>query len=244
MWKPEKVERALFMWEKWRQSIISQWLELEESLEGLTLTRLMSKVRKELRKIGMPVNSIWLQIYWICCVVSEYNFSNWNTFNNITAPAWLLSKYDPIMGFSTWYQREPIHRVHPPEIWDEAYVIQLTRRVTGLLDIGESDRIYPWPKWGSMFVPSHHKLYKVLNKIKGRPRTRAPKAGRHPFYSDYLAIKCAVLKDKFGMTYVEIATKFRLPITTPFFSRQSDLARHLVARGRKLLIAAKIDNKL
>ncbi len=244
MWKPEEVERALLRWGKWRQSIISQWLELEEDLEKLTLAQLMGKVRKELRKIGMPVNSIWLQLYWICCVVSEYNFDDWNTFNNIVAPAWLLSTYDPIMEFSKWYQRTPISLVHPPEIRDEAYVDQVTRRATGRSNIDESDRICPWPKWESMFVLSHHELYEVLKKLKGRPRKTSPKSGRRPFYSDHLVIKCAVLKDKFEMTYVEIATKFGLPITTPIFSRQSDLARHLVARGRELLIESKIDNKL
>jgi hypothetical protein len=46
--------------------------------------------------------------------------------------------------------------------------------------------------------------------------------------------KCAAFKDS-GMSYVEIAKQLKLPVTTPELSEQSDVARHLVRRGRTLL---------
>lgn len=73
----------------------------------------------------------------------------------------------------------------------------------------------------------------MLKDIRGRPGIRG-KRGHIPRYPDRLAVQCAALKDG-GMSYVEIAERFHLPVTTPIFSDQSDVARHLVRRGRKLL---------
>lgn len=235
MWKPKNVERALFTWGKWRQSIISQWLNPEKDLEEFTLKQLRGKVRQELRTLGLPT-STWLELYWICCTVSEYNLDDWNTFNNIVVPAWLLSRYERIMGFDNLYWlRNPISRVYPPEIWDEGDVDYMTRRVTGKQDIDERDRIYPWEEWPWIFLPSRYELYEFLNKLKGRPREKSRKPGNRPSYPDSLAVKCAVLNEKHDMTHVEIAIKFGLPITKPYDSRQSDIVRHLVDRGRKLI---------
>ena len=72
---------------------------------------------------------------------------------------------------------------------------------------------------------------------------------RHLKYGDRLAVKCAAFKD-LGKTYLEVARQYGLPIQERhhyYESAQSDLAIHLVGRGRKLLreIRGEVgDNKL
>jgi hypothetical protein len=69
---------------------------------------------------------------------------------------------------------------------------------------------------------------------------KVTKIGAPPKYSDRLAVKCAALRDGFGKTYVEVAEEMALPVRKYFFTRQSDIARRLVNRGRRLLHWAEI----
>ena len=78
----ESVERALFGWSKWRHSLIRQWSNLEAELENYDLVRLKSTAKTALDILSFP-SSNWLQLYWICCVASDYSFDYEDSFSNI-----------------------------------------------------------------------------------------------------------------------------------------------------------------
>jgi hypothetical protein len=242
MWKPEKVERALFLWPRWKRSLVLSWIGAEE-LEGLPLADLRVHVRGALQKLDLP-ESILFEIYWISCAISDYCFDDWNTFNSIGMPRWLITRYDPILELETSHLEKPV-RSYPPEIWGQSDVEYLIRRAAQghypeayqALHVkdGRIDFVDTSP---TIFLPPSHELFEILGSIKGKPRKRPQKPGRPPTSYDRLAVRCAALKDESNLTYVEIAAKLRLPITKPYASRQSDLTRHLVARGRELILEA------
>ncbi|MFC1938370.1 hypothetical protein ACFLWH_01775 [Chloroflexota bacterium] len=235
MWNPEKVERALFSWEKWRQSIVLQWIDLKDGQERLTLGKLRQMAGQELRDLGFPVSAL-LELYWVCCTICKYTLDDWTTFNNIVVPSHLLSAFDSILPF----ELEPGNRVYPPQIWDEGDIDLAARQLFGTSNIEGKDRFRPGEYAAAVFLPSHHEFYQVLAKFKGRTgKRKTNKRGRHPRYSDYLAVSCATLKDKYGMTYLKIAKKHGLPCKKPYESWRSDTAKYLVKRGRKVIQSLK-----
>lgn len=97
-----------------------------------------------------------------------------------------------------------------------------------LLGIKEED--YP-----SVFLPSHHELHKVLNELKGAPKTLG-KRGRPPDNSDRLAVMCAAWKDRQHMQDKDIERKVDMELQDKM-TRQGQVAdiNHLIKRGRKLI---------
>lgn len=218
MWKPETVERALFRWRRWRQTIVNQWVNSD--LESLS--DLKSRAEDQLLLLNFP-ESLWLELYWISVVAADFCFNDESSFDRIVVPAGLcvdqrLASYD----------LPPGTRVYPPRIWSEK-------------DIDFASRQLGWPKTMLyskpldmyVYLPSDHELYSVLSKLKGRPKKNLGKRGRRPLFSDRLAVRCASKRP--DRTFVEIAKMFGLPTQRYIFSEQSDTVRHLVARGRKLL---------
>ncbi len=228
MWQYETVERALFQWHKWRRSILGEWIALSE-LEELPLRQLKFKAREELNKLNLP-RSLWLELYWICCVSSECNFDYEASFKNILVPAWLPLPYDPSLSD---YQIELGTRMYPPPIWDEGDM-QFHARRMGLWGLANRKLLYPKEYEFRIFLPSHHELYDVLNRLKGRPK-RSDKSGKHPSHSDRLAVKCATLRDRYLVKNVEVAKRFGFPVKKPYSSLQSNHVMHLIRRGRKLI---------
>ena len=229
MWSHENVERALFSWQKWQQSIVQQWIIGEGEFIGLAYDELREKVQQELTRMDFPT-SMWLEIYWVCCVISDYNLDDWNTYDNIVIPAWLLSTDYP---YRVLDQIKVKKRCYPPELWNERDIDFFARQYLGG-ELTDRSILYPSERHFRIFLPSQHEFYEALNKFKGRPRV-SRKRGKQSKYSDRLAVRCAVMKDKYGMTFVDIANKFDLPCTKPYESWQSDVARQLVERGRKLI---------
>ncbi len=239
MWQYKKVEQALFRWYKWRQSIVSGWITPGD-LKELPLSQLKLRVREELNKLNLP-SSLWFELYWICCVSSEYNFDYETSFKKILVPDWLPLPYEPSLSD---YEIRSKTRMYPPDIWDEGD-IQFNAKRMGLWGIKfydehgrieEVDRSYLYPKDFELriFLPSEHEFYQVLNGLQGRPK-KFGGIGRYPHHSDRLAVQCAVLCDRDTMKYVEIAKRFGLPVTKPNFSSQSNPVIHLIRRGRKLI---------
>jgi hypothetical protein len=221
MWQSTAVERALFKWQKWRNSIIDYWVKHSNELNGL-FSSAESKIFKELKELELPDLDI-LEIYWICCVSSDFNLDYPVTFKKIITPDRLHIHGNEI---------KPGIRVYPPCVIDERDLRfearQFGRRVDILKDLYSASN-----SW-KMLLQSGHELLNVLGGIKGRPK-RHGRCGRLPKYSDRLAVQCTVLKDCNEMSYVQIAERFRLPVTRPFISRQSDTTVHLVDRGKKIL---------
>jgi len=88
----------------------------------------------------------------------------------------------------------------------------------------------------AILLPSHHELYQVLNELKGSPKMSG-KLGRNPQYPDRLAVKCAVWKDRYGMTYDRIGSKIGSELLDIVLmeGQQTGVTIYLVDRGRKLI---------
>ena len=61
MWQPNMVERALFKWHKWCNSIIKNWVEWKHN-QDIPKSLLEMAVGQELKEMGLPVLTI-LEIY-------------------------------------------------------------------------------------------------------------------------------------------------------------------------------------
>ena len=220
MWQPNMVERALFKWNKWRNSIIKNWIERKHGSDEPT-NLLELGVDQELNEIELPASSI-LEIYWICCITSNYNLDYPITYSKIVAPIGLQARGN---------EMKPGIRVYPPPVISNKD-LKFESRQFGF-SVDTLIALYSESYSFKILLQSDHELLDILNRIKGRPRTRG-KRGPVPHYSDRLAVQCAAFKD-IGMSYVEIAEKLHLPVTRPFSSRQSDVTVHLVHRGSELL---------
>ena len=212
MWKSETVERALFKWPIWKRSIISQWSNSPSERQ------LQAMAAQELESLGFP-SCLSLENYWISCITSDYNLDYPPSFKRIVAPEWISTSK------SCGHNISGDFRILPPRVFDEN-------------DLKYEQRFYPFLNeeqlfHGQMFLPQKHPFYTVLHQVKGRPPSKG-KVGKHPMLSDRLAVQCAALKVS-GSTYVDIACELDLNITRPYKSEQSDTAKHLVQRGRRLI---------
>ncbi len=195
------------------------------------MEQLKLEARTELHKLDFP-DSLWLELYWICCVESDYSFDYETTFENIAVPNWLPLPFDSQVSLKI----APGIRMYPPAIYHEGDMDFLASHFGSwiLIDdiIGRPDVL----GWFGIFLSSIHELLALLKKSKGRPK-KSGKIGRRPEYSDRLAVQCAALKDEPEMTYVKIAKTLGLPTerNKETTQEESRTARHLVRRGRKLI---------
>jgi hypothetical protein len=216
MWQPNTVERVLFRWKKWRDSIIRNWAGEEYDEDWPK-----KAVGQELKELGFPA-SFPLEIYWISCLTSDYNLDYPNTYARIVTPSGLKKG-----GFEV----NPGIKIYPPQVIREKDV-EFESSQYGI-PRDALIRLYSHASSDRLLLKSDHEFLSVLKDLRGRPGIRG-KQGPIPHYHDRLAVQCAALKDS-GMSYVEIAKRFGLPVTRRYSSYQSDVARHLVCRGRKLL---------
>lgn len=256
MWTDRQVERALFSWVKWRRSIVLQWLDVDLGWETLSLNQLRSKAKHELRGLEL-MPCIQMQVYWLCCAVSDYFIDDSSSYRKICMPDWLWSRYS---GIPKDYRIELMHageRVYPPAVWtaqegnigvdadridfpkvflaDSQDTEYPTNSFPALQDTKDPGTVQTWEIYDSLSLFSDHELYWILKELKGRPPERRKKRGREACYSDRWAVRCALLKDKTSMSDYEIALKFNLPHERYWESNQSDTVRHLVERGRIVL---------
>ncbi len=229
MWDSKNVERALFSWWRWQHSIINQWVIGDHGPVEGTYEEFRDRVQRELSVMELPVSN-WLEIYWICCVCSNYTITDRISYKNILMHDWLMK----LAGvYLKSYKIETGTRVYPPEVWNERDIDIYALRYFGK-NLTDKSILYPNEGDLRIFLPTGHEFYEVLRKFKGRPKESGTR-GRRSQYSDRLSVQCAVLKDKNGMTYVGIADRFGLPTDAPYISKQSDVARQLVFKGRKLI---------
>ena len=222
MWQPRQVEQALFRWGKWRCLLLDQWVRPEAKLIELSPDKLKLGVKRRLRKIGLA--GVRIEVYWICSLVSDLNLDNSASFDKIVIPDWLqwwpLAYQDPL-------SLKPGARMHPPWLVSENDIDFAKRQY------GADSRFLKPAGLTFMLLSPDHELYSVIEPLRGRPRKRH-KPGRPLRYPDHLAVKCAVLRTQ-RLTYVEIAKRLGLPVTKPELSEQSDVVRHLISRGNKLI---------
>jgi len=220
MWQPNMVERGLFKWNKWRNSIIRNWVECQHEQEKLA-SLLTLGVEQELNEIGLPALSV-LELYWMSCLTSDFNLDYPDTYAKIVTPVGVQIRGREI---------DPGIKVYPPLVISDKDLTFESRQFGFSTD--ELRSLYSDSSSYKMLLQSDHELFDVLKRMRGRPGTRG-KRGPVPHYSDRVAIQCAALKDD-GMSYVEIAERLHLPVTRPYNSQQSDVTVNLVQRGRKLL---------
>lgn len=257
MWSNRKVEQALFRWTAWRKSIISEW-QGNSSLEILDPNLLHTKAYEFLWQLQLttPIQHIHtlLQIYWICCIVTDYLFDNPISYDNIRIPDWLATRYATLVVKD--------QRMLPPRamtdntITREENVRHLTQFFGHDMSIMRDFTQYGFfiNEPYEIEVFTNDEFYGILTNFEGRPTKKFGIRGRPAQYYDRQAVKCAALKDS-GKTYVDIARKLGLHIkepiipttrplgndpdsaniSDPYVVEQSDSARHLVERGRRIL---------
>ena len=225
MWQPNSVERALFRWHEWRYSLVSQWIAAAKELRGLSLEELKLTARVALHKLSLE--KPLMSLYWICTVASDCNLEYDTTYERIVIPSWLPKRFDKRLAAS---RLRPGVRVYTPILMTEKDM-ELLRRKSKL-----SPEVYISTGIEKMFLPQDHELCSKIKGMRGRPK-KITKPGKLPKYPDRLAVRCTVLKYKDKMTYVEIARVLSLPITiNPCTGyKQSETARHLVKRGKKII---------
>jgi len=206
MWNCTQVERALFAWRDWRNSLIEHWA-YGMNLQGISLRALQNVVEPILRKLDL-IPSRANGIYWISCACSDFSIRDRRTWERIIIPPWLPPIINPGVDFTYLKAGK---RAYPLSIFGQ-----------------EGEEGYP------LTQNNKHVILETLSKMRGRPKQKEAIRGPSPSYPDRLAVKCAVMKNE-GVTYVEIAKKYKLKITKPELSLQSDTARYLVRKGRQLL---------
>jgi hypothetical protein len=226
MWQRKRVERALFRWNKWRGSLIDQWVNFPNDLSNPSLDELRQQSKKALDRLALPPSWL-LELYWICCVVSDYNLDYEESYDRIIVPGWFVIPFPELQHFAF---KIAATRWYPPRLLrDEDIRLEARRHGLAIETLFSTYRHDAY----SLLLPTHHEFWQIISKLRGRP-AKVKTRGRLPQYPDRLAVKCAMLHDS-GSTDVEIARKFNLPVKRPYTSEQSDTVRHLVRRGRKLI---------
>lgn len=228
MWHFEKVERALFTWPVWRKSVIHAWVNPIYRLKDSRLRRIREIAGTVMSEMKFP-KSVLLEMYWYCCILSDYSMNSWTTFDGIRVPRWLLSVYEPILD----YDIKPGDRMFPPFIIDEGDLAVQHKKMFGTYTSKPDYRLIQGEKSDQVFLSSEHELYRFLNKFKGRTRRKVKPRGRPPKHSDRMAVISYELK-LHGATYLKIAKKFKLPTEEFDTFTRSSAAMHLVQRGEKL----------
>lgn len=240
MWQQKTVERALFKWNKWRCSIINIWANSDNNLEKLCQEELNKKVSNELSILKLP-SSVFLKIYWICSVTSDYNLDYEKSFNNIIVPSWLPipDNLEPSV-FVHVFKKIPYtltitsgDRLYPPFIISQKDIEFAVSQVEEGYIFG--DAYYPTENQDAMILPENHELKLILNTLKGRPGNQGH-IGVPPYYSDRLAVKCAALNNS-GMKDLKIGEIIEpeLDEDKKWSILPKDIVHHLIVRGYSLL---------
>lgn len=193
----------------------------------LLLDELKITAKHEMQNLGLSFASPLLELYWICCVASDYNLDYKSTFEKIAVPPGLPLPSDPRV-YLHYPKLKSGSRMYPPAVSTSKDIPFYLNKLEFPFHIDKIDEASFW-----IFIEDEHEFAAILNKMKGRP-PKGSKPGAIPVHSDRLAVACASLK-KSDSTYVDIAKQFDLPRTEPWGSEQSDIVRHLVKRGAKLL---------
>lgn len=119
----QSFERALHKWEPWLNSIKSARKEFSSSDLHPPLEEMRSAAKKALKELQFPECTL-LEVYWLCCVFSDYDTETGFKFEELKLPDWFPLPY----GFK---DEERLNkqvldlkggRIKPPIIWDEADV--------------------------------------------------------------------------------------------------------------------------
>lgn len=120
--KARGFERVLHRFDQWLDSIGEGRRILVASKSHPSLKGLRDAAKNALTKLRFPPCTIF-EIYWLCCMFSDYETEKGFYFEKLTLPDWFPFSH----GFKhyDWLDLRG-KRIYPPEIWNEAKV-QLKR---------------------------------------------------------------------------------------------------------------------
>lgn len=237
MIKARNLERALHQWEPWLTAVKDARLETSLGSDAW-----WGYAKTTMKRLGFPSKPL-LCLYFLSCVLSQYEINGTYYFTNIRLPFVLFDEFD---SFSTRMA---------PAIWrflkvDNFMMIKPIRLCPDLIGIRE--RPLPPALWNEGDVEfaleweSHYagnpceslrKYYSpfFMMLAPGHPILEIGRKGKRGI-DDALAIRCAEMKDIEGKTYAQIAKRFGWALQEDSYGKptRSVTARRYVRRGRKL----------
>ena len=151
MWTSKQVERALFGWDDWKQSIVRQWADIDTGLETYSLGQLRNLAIDQLRILGLEP-TLQFQIYWLSCVASDYCLTDPQSFEKIRVPPWLHARFQKVVEIAISSAEDnsllPFNvnsRILPPEAYIAPAVIpyvyfEEVQRGTFSISFADNDR--------------------------------------------------------------------------------------------------------
>ncbi len=112
--KVQTFERALHRWQPWLDSISKGKRLFGSPCSWLTAGKMSDIAKTELVALRFP-DGVLLELYWLCCVVTDYMTDRGFMFEKLVLPDWFPS---PFGRYSI--ERLRGRRVSPPTIWSEA----------------------------------------------------------------------------------------------------------------------------
>ena len=168
-------ERTLHRWPPWLDSIANSRKELRFQQSRPSLEETISIAKKALKKMDFPSCTL-LEVYWLCCVFTDYTTAVGFKFDKLVLPDWFPSSFKDACGFTMNFKGR---RIYPPVIWNEAdrkfwfennevtlYLPQEKRA-----EAYEDFPYYP-DKNGILVLPADHPVRKYIKM--GRPITTNP----------------------------------------------------------------------
>lgn len=168
--KARGFERVLHRSDQWLDSITEGGKILAASKSHPALKELRGAAKQALTELWFPPCTIF-ELYWLCCVFSDYETEKGFYFEKLTLPDWFPFPH----GFEhcDWLDLRG-KRIYPPEIWNEAKVRLKRERNTFAHYLQEPDRSHfleemvPDRDWIIVLPPDHpiRQLFRSGRPIK------------------------------------------------------------------------------
>lgn len=168
----QSFERALHKWEPWLNSIKSARKEFSSSDLHPPLEEMRSAAKKALKELQFPECTL-LEVYWLCCVFSDYDTETGFKFEELKLPDWFPLPF----GFKKEEQlnKQVLDlkggRIKPPIIWDEADV-NFWQMSDPIFQITGDIPDYILNTDFIVLLPPDHPVHAYVSK--GRPRKTSP----------------------------------------------------------------------
>jgi hypothetical protein len=153
------VEIALHRWDKW-QNVIREGRQVLHVNEDLDTLR--GFARKQLEILELPACAI-LELYFLCCVFSNYQKGQRFYFDRIKVPDWL-----PLPFGLEWEKGNLLRgkRVYPPTVWSEEDV-KFFRR-----SYGAGSHLSPYDPETCIVLPISHSVRRFVPRGRPAKKTR------------------------------------------------------------------------
>lgn len=164
--KALSFERTLHRWKSWLASIQEGRSTLTSSNFKPSLEEMETTSTKALLHLEFP-KSTNMELYWLCCVLVDYQEKGGYRFENLVLPEWFPREYTYTPG--TYNFRG--HRIYPPVLWDEDdhefwFMRDPFTRMESREQRAESFPKFP-NRYGAIVLNPEHPVRKYMRR--GRP---------------------------------------------------------------------------